>query len=189
MPADESPVPLQPKSDMRRLILMRHAKAVPPEGMADEDRALATRGRFAMEAVAKFFKDKDLTPDLALVSTAARTRETWAVLSPAFSKKPAHRFEADLYSAPKDTLYEIVRAVPASVRTLLLIGHNPGLEEITRSLTASGEAEALMRFGRGMPTAATAVFELAINDWREAAPKTGRMHLFVTPKSLGTHDD
>ena len=75
------------------------------------------------------------------------------------------------------------------MQTLLLVGHNPGLEEISRSLAASGEAEALMRFGRGMPTAALAVFDLAINDCRETAPKTGRMELFITPKSLGGDDD
>ena len=174
---------------MRRLILMRHAKAVPPEGMADEDRPLATRGRFAMEKIAHFFAEKDLTPDLVLVSTSVRTRETWALLAPAFAKKPAHRFEKELYSASKETLYGMIQSIPAPVQTLLVIGHNPGLEEITRSLAASGEAEALMRFGRGMPTAALAVFELAVNDWRKAAPKTGRMELFVTPKSLGADDD
>ena len=81
---------------MRRLMLLRHAKAVPPEGMADEARPLAPRGRFAMEKVAQFFADRKLIPDLVLVSTAARTRETWALLLPAFAKKPAQQFENDL---------------------------------------------------------------------------------------------
>jgi phosphohistidine phosphatase len=174
---------------MKRLILMRHAKAVPPEGMADEARMLAPRGRLAMERMAGFFRDRDLTPDLALVSSSTRTRETWLLLEPAFSKKPAHRFVPELYSASRGTLFAIIQQVPASVNTLLVIGHNPGLEEITRSLASSGEAEALMRFGRGMPTAAVALFDLSINDWKEIAPKKGRMELFVTPKSLGGDDD
>lgn len=174
---------------MRKLILLRHAKAVPPEGMVDEERPLAPRGRLAMERISRFFTERGLTPDLVLVSPAVRTRETWAALAGAFAKKPTQRFEAELYSAPRETLYEIVRKVPAEVQTLLLIAHNPGLEEIARSLAASGDPEALMRFGRGMPTAATAVFELAINDWKNTAPKTGRMELFITPKSLGGDDD
>lgn len=174
---------------MKRLILMRHAKAVPPEGMADEVRALAPRGRLAMERMAGFFRERELTPDLVLVSASTRTRETWALLETAFAKKPEHRFLPDLYGAPRETLLGIIQSVPASVNTLMLVGHNPGLEEITRSLATSGEAEALMRFGRGMPTAAAAVFDLSINDWKEIAPKTGRMELFVTPKSLGGDDD
>lgn len=174
---------------MKRLILLRHAKAVPPEGMADEDRPLAPRGRLAMERMAGFFRDRELAPDLAFVSPAARTRETWALLEPAFAKKPAQQFVPDLYAASRETLFDIIRQVPVGVNTLLLVGHNPGLEEITRNLAASGEAEALMRFGRGMPTAALALFDLSINDWKQIAPKTGRMELFVTPKSLGGDDD
>lgn len=174
---------------MKQLILMRHAKAVPPEGMADEVRTLAPRGRLAMERMAGFFRDRKLTPDLALVSSSTRTRETWALLEPAFSKKPSHRFMPDLYSASRETMLGIIQSAPANVNTLLVVGHNPGLEEITRSLAASGEAEALMRFGRGMPTAAVALFDLSINDWKDIAPKKGRMELFVTPKSLGGDDD
>lgn len=174
---------------MKRLILLRHAKAVPPEGMADEKRPLAARGRLAMERMAAFFRDRELIPDLALVSPSTRTRETWALLEPAFDKKPAQRFVDDLYAASRETLFGSIHSVPASVNTLLLIGHNPGLEEITRSLATSGEAEALMRFGRGMPTASVALFDLSIKEWKQAAPKTGRMELFVTPKSLGGDDD
>lgn len=174
---------------MKRLILLRHAKAVPPEGMADEARPLAARGRLAMERMAGFFRERNLVPDLALVSSAVRTRETWSLLEAAFASKPVARIVPGLYAASREGLYAIAQQVPAAVKTLLLLGHNPGLEEIVRSLAASGEPEALMRFGRGMPTAAVAVFELSINDWKEIAPKSGRMELFVTPKSLGGEDD
>jgi phosphohistidine phosphatase len=174
---------------MKRLLLLRHAKALPPEGMSDEVRPLAARGRLAMERIGGFFKVQELAPTLALVSPSTRTRETWALLEQALAKKPRVKFVPELYAAPKEAIYEVIQSVPGTVNTLLVIAHNPGLEEITRSLAASGEPEALMRFGRGMPTAALTLFDLSINDWKEIAPKKGRMELFVTPKSLGGDDD
>lgn len=74
-----------------------------------------------------------------------------------------------------------------NVRALLLVGHNPGLEDLVRILVGSGETGALMRFGGSMPTASLAVIELPSN-WAELEPQSGRLEFFVTPKSLGNGD-
>ncbi len=174
---------------MRRLMLMRHAKAVPPEGMADEARPLSARGRKAAAAIGAFMAENGLTPDLALVSPSRRTLETWELLSPAHGKPPHCRTEPRLYAAPAETLLQVVRATPAAVGALLLIGHNPGLEQFAHALTGSGAAEAMARFGSKMPTASLAVIDLALDDWKRAEPQRGRLELFVTPKSLGAAAD
>jgi phosphohistidine phosphatase len=71
---------------------------------------------------------------------------------------------------------------------LLLVGHNPGLEDLARHLTGAGETEALIRFGGAMPTSALAVISLP-GTWSAAQPKSGRLELFATPKSLGSDDE
>src|SRR3712207_3973487 len=113
---------------MRRLMLLRHAKAAPPDGMADIDRPLAERGRQALPHVAAHLADEQLFPDLALVSTARRARETWDAVAPRLGDVPV-RFEPRIYEAPPERLLAVVRNVEPEVRTLLMVGHNPGVED------------------------------------------------------------
>lgn len=172
---------------MRRLMLLRHAKAVPQGEMADEARPLAPRGRRNMPSVAEFAVSNALLPDLALISPSQRTRETWELFLPAFAAPPPHRFEPRLYAAPAERLLYLVQETADNVRALLLVGHNPGLEDLVQILVGSGETGALMRFGGSMPTASLAVIELPSN-WAELEPQSGRLEFFVTPKSLGNGD-
>lgn len=168
---------------MPRLMLLRHAKAVPQGDMDDEERPLAPRGRRNMPAVAEFAASHALLPDLALISPSQRTRETWELFLPAFRKAPRHRFERRLYAASAERLLYLVRETDDKVRSLLLVGHNPGFEELAQLLVASGETGALIRFGGSMPTASLAVVDLP-GAWADIEPRTGRLELFVTPKSL-----
>jgi len=170
---------------MRRLMLLRHAKAVPQGALADENRPLAERGRQDMAAIAAFVASRSLTPDLALVSPAIRTRETWDLLLPAFAVAPPHRFDPRLYAASAERILDLVRETDEEAGTLLLVGHNPGFEDLARLLAGSGETGALIRFGGAMPTASLAVIDLS-GDWAVAEPRTGRLEIFATPKSLGT---
>ena len=169
---------------MRRLMLLRHAKAVPQGLLADENRPLAERGRQDMGSITAFVEARKLVPDLAVVSPSLRTRETWELLLPAFAAPPAHRFDPRLYSAPVENILWLLRETGADISTLLLIGHNPGFEELTRLLSGAGETDALIRFGGSMPTGGLAVIDLA-GDWQAVEPRTGRLEIFVTPKSLG----
>jgi phosphohistidine phosphatase len=169
---------------MRRLILLRHAKAAPQGEMADEERPLADRGRQDMPAIAAFVASRALIPDLALVSPAIRTRETWDLLAAGLPSTPTHRLEPRLYAASADRILYLVRETRAETRTLMLVGHNPGLEDLARLLSGSGETDALIRFGGAMPTASLAAIDLSGN-WAGVEPRAGRLEVFVTPKSLG----
>ena len=173
---------------MPRLMLLRHAKAVPQGDMEDEERPLAPRGRRDTPKIAQFAAAQALAPDLALVSPSRRTRETWELFAPALKKVPVHRLEPRLYAASAERLLYLVRETDNAVRSLLLVGHNPGFEDLARMLAGAGETGALIRFGGSMPTASLAVLELPGN-WENVEPRTGRLEIFVTPKSLGEDED
>ena len=157
-----------------RLVLLRHAKAVGKDE-ADFDRVLAPRGQAQMAAVARYLAGRDgkaIRPDLALVSPAARTRETWAATKLA---KVEARFEPTIYEAPPKTLLALVRAVEAGPRTVMLVGHNPGIEDLADKLTGGEASE--------FPTAALAVIAFEASAWGEI--RRGRLERFVTPDDLG----
>ena len=173
---------------MRRLLLLRHAKSAWPDGTADVDRPLAERGRNAAPRMGAYIADEGLAPDLALVSPARRARETWDLASPRLGDVPT-RLEPRLYEATPVRLLTVIGEVEASVRTLLLVGHNPSFEDLARQLAGDGHRDGLARMARKYPTAGLAVIDLPVETWAEAASSTGRLERFATPKSLGHGED
>ncbi len=162
---------------MKTLILLRHAKAVAKDEVRDFGRVLAKRGRSDMALVARALASEP-RPNLALVSPAARTRETWELAG--LAAVPV-RFEDAIYDAEPETLLGLVRAVPDEARSIVMVGHNPGFEDLARMLTGPGEA----RLAAGMPTAAFAVLALPGAAWGEVGTGAARLLRFVTPASLG----
>ena len=173
---------------MRRLMLLRHAKAVASARGGDIERPLAPRGRAAVPVLGAYLAAETLLPDLALVSPARRTHETWDLLAPSLGPTPM-RIEPRIYEAPSERLLAVVQETDADVRTLLMIGHNPGFAELAVSLVGHGDRYAFARMMQKFPTAGLAVIDLPVEDWRDAAPRSGRLDRFVTPKSLGGDDD
>ena len=173
---------------MRRLMLLRHGKATSPDATKDMDRPLAARGREAVPRIAAHLADEQLFPDLALVSPAQRARETWELVEPALGPVPA-RFELPIYEAPPERLLAVIRGVEPAVRTLLLVGHNPGFEDLARLLVGHGDRYAFARMAKKYPTAGLAVIDFDIEDWAAVKPGLGRLDRFVTPKSLGQDED
>jgi len=173
-----------------RLILLRHAKSEKPEpGMRDHERTLNSRGRTETPRIGAYMARHALIPDRVLVSTARRTRETWERLAPAFALAPTVIFDDGLYDAPPERILAIVKETERRVRTLLVIGHNPGLHDAARLLIASGDVEARERLNEGMPTAAFAVIDFAGKDWDKLHPRGGRLERFVSPRSLAAATD
>ena len=166
---------------MRRLILLRHAKSSWADpGQRDFDRPLNPRGQRAAAAVGAWLIGQDLLPDAALVSPAARTRETWAQLGPAFAAVPV-RFLQDLYHAEAPALLAHLQAAPAEAATVLILGHQPGIGELaTRLLPEPPDDPEYLRY----PTAGTAVIDFDVADWTEAHWGEGRLFAFTTPRRL-----
>ena len=173
---------------MRRLMLLRHAKSDWSTAMADMDRPLAARGREAAPRMGAYLKEESLLPDLALVSAASRTRETWDLVRP-FLDMDAVRFEPQIYEAPAVRLYNLLREVEPAVRTLLMIGHNPGFQELAKMLVGHGDRYAMARLVQKFPTAGLAVIDFDVENWADVEPQGGRLDRFVTPKSLGADED
>lgn len=124
-------------------------------------------------------------PDLVLCSTARRARSTWDLARSAFTPSPKARFERDIYLAPPAFLLEIAKDTPAEVQTLMIVGHNPGLEQFVELLASRGDPEARRAYSEKFPTAAIAVLDFPFDDWNEIAPARGRLDRFVTPRMLG----
>jgi phosphohistidine phosphatase len=174
---------------MRRLMLLRHAKSNWPEGVGDRDRPLATRGREAAPVMGRYLAEELLLPDLVLVSPARRTAETWELVAPMLPDRPPSRIEPRIYEAPSERLLTVVQEVEPAVRCLLMIGHNPGFEELASSLIGHGDRYAAARLNQKYPTCGLAVLDFEVEDWRDLALRSGRLDRFVTPGSLGEGPD
>jgi phosphohistidine phosphatase len=172
---------------MRRLILLRHAKAVSPEGFRDYDRPLHARGVAAMSAIGDWFLRQNVAPDRALVSPARRTRETWALVAPRLGADIEVMFERSIYEARTSDLLGAVKATPAHVGVLVVVGHNPGLEDLTEQLTGGGDSDARRRVAQGFPPGAVVVLECPCEAWQDLQPATADLVQFVTPKDLGAN--
>lgn len=145
---------------MDRLILLRHGRA---EAFAasgrDFDRRLEPRGEREVAAVTGRLADAGFTPDLVLLSPSARTRETWSAAKPRF---PNARVDLrdELYTADAEGVLELAAAAGEQVGTVLVVGHNPGLQDLAAQLLREGAAPASL-IGRAesqFPPAAAAVF-------------------------------
>jgi phosphohistidine phosphatase len=171
---------------MRRLVLFRHAKAQPIEE-ADEDfeRRLMPRGRETARGMAEWLEEQGIAPDLVICSPSARTRETWKHASGAFDPPPPVIYEELVYEASAEELLEVVRNTDGEVQTLLVVGHNPGIEALTGLLAEAAEPEVADRFEKKFPTAAIAVLDFEDMPWAAIEEKTAWLFAFETPKHLG----
>jgi phosphohistidine phosphatase len=175
---------------MRRLLLLRHAKAETAKpGRRDHDRILAERGQSDAERLGVYLTRHALVPDQALVSDAARTRETWTLLAQSFEQRfddddDAVRLDGDLYEASPETILRVIQETEPEVGTLLVVGHNPGLQQLAALLIASGDVDARRRLQEAFPTTALAVIHFATDDWSGVHPSGGRLEHFITPQWL-----
>jgi phosphohistidine phosphatase len=167
---------------MKQLFLLRHAKSSWDDSeLADHDRPLAPRGRRAAKLIAEHLGREGVTPALVLCSSARRTRETLDRISPALGEGISVRIERELYAASEQSLLERLRAVEAGVESLMLIGHNPGVQQLALSLAGAGEKLAALR--SKYPTAALATLEFS-GRWADLRPGGAELTDFVTPKQL-----
>ena len=175
---------------MRRLLLLRHAKAERSQpGGRDHDRILAKRGRNDAATVGAYLVRHKFVPDRALVSTSARTRETWALVASAFAKPPQAEFDGRIYEASPEAILNSIRETGTAAKTLLVVGHNPGMQQLAAMLIASGDVDARQRLLEDYPTSALALINFAGESWDSLKPMGGRLEHFVTPRTLEPASD
>jgi phosphohistidine phosphatase len=169
----------------RRLLLFRHSKAERSQpGSGDHARVLTERGRADAVRLGLYLASHGLAPDHALISSAARTRETWALAAAALRPAPPADFDARIYDAEPQTLFEVVAAAPANAQALVLVGHNPGLHELAMLLIASGDIDTRERLRENLPTSGLVVIDFAFERWADLHPRAGRLERFISPDVL-----
>jgi phosphohistidine phosphatase len=162
---------------MKTLLIMRHAKSSWEESeMHDHDRPLNKRGKLNAPRMGRLLREQDLVPELILTSSARRARDTAEAVADQSGYEGDIKVVEELYAAPPEAYLEALAAIDDHYERVLVIGHNPGLEELLEVLT--GEREAL-------PTAAIAWVDLSIQSWQALTDETsGTLVKLWRPKDL-----
>ncbi|NGO47101.1 SixA phosphatase family protein [Streptomyces ureilyticus] len=167
-------------AEPRKIVLFRHAKADWPQ-VSDHERPLAERGRMDAAVAGRKLADTGIPFDLALCSTATRTRETWKLAVQEFPQRPKTVYEERLYEASPGELIAVLNETPDDVRNVLLIGHNPGVQALADILAGQSEGDARERMSsRDFPTAAFAVLNFS-SSWKALEPGLGTLLAYWAP--------
>lgn len=167
----------KPNDADRFLILMRHAKSDWGDpSLSDHQRPLNQRGRRDAPLMADWLATIDMVPDTILSSSAERTRETVALMTPQWSGQPMTSFCEGLYLATPESILSTIRSDAGDAMKLMILAHNPGITALT-----SGLADDFIE----MPTAAIAVFKISTSDWSKLQSSTPiQLTQFMRPKAL-----
>jgi phosphohistidine phosphatase len=168
---------------MNRLFLLRHARAAwASPGMSDFDRPLDEHGRADARAMGAALAAQGFMPRRTLCSKAARAAETWELVAPAYAEPVETLPEAGLYSADAPALLDIVAAQQIT-GDLLVVGHNPTLEDVAAAFADTGDEDARHDLESGFPTCGFAVIELD-GPFSEIRPGAGRLSFILAPADL-----
>ena len=174
------------KDDLvRTLFLLRHAKSSwdDPE-LGDAARPLAPRGRKAARRMADYIRAHDVHPELVLCSSARRTRETLDALIPTLGPDVDVRIEGGLYAADDRELLSRLRRVGAPIESVLVVGHNPGLQDLATMLAGDGTSQQLQQITTKFPTGALATLDLGKTTWARLSPGCAYLAALVLPREL-----
>ena len=174
---------------MLTLLLLRHAKAEPGSfSVADIDRRLATRGHGDAPRMGAWLAAHDLIPDYIVCSSSCRTRETLQLVEPAFDGKVETVFEHAIYEATATRLLTVTRRTPTRARRLMLVGHNPGLEDLAKDLIGTADHVAADRLETRYPTSGLAVLTWRepsfVDAWAKLTPRSAHLQNFTAPRWL-----
>ncbi|MEL6967892.1 MAG: histidine phosphatase family protein [Pseudomonadota bacterium] len=175
------------ETDAKTLIILRHAKSSwASPGVSDFDRPLNARGFRQLEVLRPWFEAhvSQSTDDCAILcSPAQRTRDTWGGIEPAFSGKTP-KFEAALYNGSLDDYFQAIWAVDDSVNTLVVIGHNPTCDELSRNLAAPSSPASAKLMQQHFGTACLAQLIVPRTKWSELRQSENTLSAFVRPADL-----
>lgn len=170
---------------MPTLYLLRHVKSSWDDGTLDDfDRPLAPRGERAAGALAAYLRQNRVRPELVLCSSARRTRDTLAGVRIGLPKNTRVETTRALYEVGAGKILRQLRAIEPSTGCVLVVGHNPGMEDLARMLAGKGsDAAAVSDMMRKYPTGGLAQLEFE-GDWADLGPGSARLSAFVIPKDL-----
>ena len=169
---------------MKTLFVLRHAKAErDSDSGRDFDRPLAKRGWRDAEAIGREMRSRGLDPDAVLASPAKRTTETVEALALGYGPlEPG--YDEGIYDASSASLVDIVRNAAGRWEQLLLVGHNPGVQDLILRLAGNDQREQRDRVADRFPTSALAALELPANHWSEVREGSGHIVALIAPRDL-----
>ena len=161
---------------MKTLLILRHAKSSwENTNLSDFERPLNKRGLEAAPVMGEVLKKNQFQPEIILSSPAMRARQTAEIIRKTACIKGKVEFEERIYEASPARLLEVISEQNDEVKSIMLVGHNPGLEALVKTLTGQMQP---------MPTAALAVIDLEINHWNEVNSLTGKLRALIRPKEI-----
>jgi len=161
---------------MKTLLLLRHAKSDwGDDSLPDFDRPLAPRGKRDAPRMGKALRKRGVMPELIISSPAARAKTTIEDFMKAAHLDLTVKFAESIYGAPSSELMKVIRSLPDEISRALMVGHNPGFEDLLNRLTGKRER---------MPTAALARIEFQIDQWADIEEEKGKLMWLLTPKQL-----
>ena len=170
---------------MKRLLVMRHAKSSwqKPE-LEDCERPLNERGRGAARRMGRYFRDSNVTIDLAIHSTAERSRETLDLLLGEYGRPVPTEGREELYLSTGALMLDIIGAAPATADTVLVVAHFPGVQEAALTLLGEKGGESADQIRQKFPTGAVADFHLNIHGWSHVNEAQGHLNDYILPRWL-----
>jgi phosphohistidine phosphatase len=164
----------------RQLVLIRHAKAE-TAGSSDASRTLAARGRRDASAVGRWLAEHDIEPDLVVISPAQRTRETWDLVLGELGATPRATVDPRIYENTIDDLLAVLQEAEPGVGTLVMVGHNPSIEQLAFTLDDGSGPASREEMNGGFPTSGVAVLSVA-GDWADIGPDKATLEQFAAPR-------
>ncbi|NEA36827.1 histidine phosphatase family protein [Streptomyces sp. SID13031] len=165
----------------RTLVLLRHAKAVPPESMPDLERPLADRGRADAAAAGRYLLAQGIEAELVLCSPSIRTRETWQYAAEAGAIATDVWYDRRIYSAGTEELLEVIYDVPAEIRTVVVVGHAPGIPWLADELALDGTSPNRVELTQKYPTSGLTVLHTT-SRWANISPDDADLVDYVIPR-------
>ena len=173
---------------MRRLLLLRHAKAEKSEpGTKDFARVLIDRGRKDAAKIGAYMAAHALVPDRVILSPAARTQETWKYAAAAFHPAPAAMSAEKIYDATPHSILAVIKDAPAAAHTLMVIGHNPGLYELALMLIAAGRRRCARAAAREAADLGAGHHRLRLRQLEQTASAVRPAGALHQPEVAGSH--
>ncbi len=168
---------------MRHIWLLRHAKSSWDDAsLPDEDRPLAPRGARAAAAMSAYLSSAGINPALVLCSSGLRARQTLAAVVASLGPELEVRIEPGLYTFDAEVVLERLRQIDDAVTSVMVVGHNPALQDLALMLAPGGPARAAV--AEKLPTGALVGIDVPDGSWASLAPGAGAISRFVTPRSL-----
>jgi len=166
----------------RTLVLLRHAKAVPPETMQDFERPLSDRGRADANTAGQYLVAQGIEPDLVLCSPSKRTRETWKYVAEAGVTAKDVWYDKRVYNADSESILDMIHEAPAEARTAVVVGHGPGIPWLADELALDGTSPERVELTQKYPTTGLAVLHLTCH-WADLSANDADLVSFVVPRA------